>query len=124
MDQAINGLSVFMTYMKQAYDTAHPNGTDGNLYKGLIKEEFLELMAEKSGTVKDFKEALDNWWVDTYYFFEQKYPIVGGIRELCMEFNSKFYNDGKFNPKYREDGKLMKGTGFRKGNYEQFFEEK
>ena len=53
------------------------------------------------------------------------YPLEEGMEELTKEFNSKFLDkDGNFNPKYREDGKLLKGDGFKKANFEKFFQEK
>lgn len=124
LDQAINGLSDFMKYMRSRYKLAHPDGTDGTLYRTLIQEEFNELMAEKAGTAKHFKEELDTSFVTFMESIELNYPFEEGMRELCKEFDSKFYNDGRFSPRYRDDGKLMKGNGFRKGNYDQFFEEK
>lgn len=112
-----------MKRMRDTYKIAHPNNTDGCLYTNLIIEEFYEFLNESSGSANDFKEVLDLIWVCLMYCIEHNYPIEEGMRELHKEFYSKFYNDGVFDPKYREDGKLIKGNGFRKGNYEQFFEE-
>ena len=42
-------------------------------------------------------------------------PLDKSISLLVQEYRSKFYTeDGKFEPKYREDGKLLKNTGFKK----------
>lgn len=112
-----------MNRMKEMYRIAHPNNTDGNLYQTLIKEEFKEFVAEYQDTPNDFKEILDLMWVCMMYCIEHNYPIEEGMRELHKEFMSKFYNNGIFDPQYREDGKLMKGDGFKKGNFNKFFRE-
>ena len=125
MDQQINVLSEFMKRMKHLYDAAHPNGAPKDLYDDLIVEEFNEWIEEREGTPDDFKELCDLIWVCVMRAIQCDYPLEEGMEELTKEFNSKFLDkDGNFNPKYREDGKLLKGDGFKKANFEKFFEEK
>lgn len=125
MDQQINVLSEFMKRMKHLYDAAHPNGAPEDLYDDLIVEEFNEWIEEREGTPEDFKELCDLIWVCVMRAIQCGYPLEEGMEELTKEFNSKFLDkDGNFNPKYRADGKLLKGDGFKKANFEKFFEEK
>lgn len=125
MDQQINVLSEFMKRMKHLYDAAHPNGAPEDLYYDLIVEEFNEWIEEREGIPEDFKELCDLIWVCVMRAIQCGYPLEDGMEELTKEFNSKFLDkDGNFNPKYREDGKLLKGDGFKKANFEKFFEEK
>ena len=45
------------------------------------------------------------------------------MKELIKEYSSKLWdNEGNFCATFREDGKLLKGTGFKKANFDQFFD--
>ena len=70
------------------------------------------------------KELCDLIWVCVQYANVCGYDLERGMNELVSEYSSKFYDsEGNYNPQFREDGKLLKGTGFKKANFEQFFEE-
>lgn len=94
------------------------------LYSKCIAEEFKEFLWERSGTPNEMKELCDLIWVCVQYANARGYDLEAGMNELLKEYSSKFYDsDGNYNPQFREDGKLLKGTGFKKANFEQFFEE-
>ena len=89
-----------------------------------INEEHKELLAEKPSTPNDMKELCDLLWVCIQYANACGYDLEKGMNELVSEYSSKFYDsEGNYNPQFREDGKLLKGTGFKKANFEKFFEE-
>lgn len=95
-----------------------------SLYIEWINEEHKELLAEKPSTPNDMKELCDLLWVCIQYANACGYDLEKGMNELVSEYSSKFYDsEGNYNPKFREDGKLLKGTGFKKANFEQFFDE-
>lgn len=95
-----------------------------SLYIEWINEEHKELLAEKPSTPNDMKELCDLLWVCIQYANACGYDLEKGMNELIKEYSSKFYDsDGNYNPQFREDGKLLKGTGFKKANFKQFFEE-
>lgn len=95
-----------------------------SLYIEWINEEHKELLAEKPSTPNDMKELCDLLWVCIQYANACGYDLEKGMNELVTEYSSKFYDsEGSYNPQFREDGKLLKGTGFKKANFEQFFEE-
>lgn len=95
-----------------------------SLYSKCIAEEFKEFLKERRGTPNEMKELCDLIWVCVQYANACGYDLEAGMRELLKEYSSKFYDsDGNYNPQFREDGKLLKGTGFKKANFEQFFEE-
>lgn len=95
-----------------------------SLYIEWINEEHKELLAEKPSTPNDMKELCDLLWVCIQYANACGYDLEKGMNELVSEYSSKFYDsEGNYNPQFREDGKLLKGTGFKKANFEQFFEE-
>ena len=106
-------------------------GKDSKLYKAYailyskcIAEEFKEFLEEHVGTPNDMKELCDLIWVCVQYANACGYDLEAGMNELLKEYSSKFYDsEGNYNPQFREDGKLLKGTGFKKANFEQFFEE-
>lgn len=102
-------------------------GKDSKLYKvysKCIAEEFKEFLKERSGTPNEMKELCDLIWVCVQYANAWGYDLEAGMNELLKEYSSKFYDsEGNYNPQFREDGKLLKGTGFKKANFEQFFEE-
>lgn len=95
-----------------------------SLYIEWINEEHKELLAEKPSTPNDMKELCDLLWVCIQYANACGYDLEKGMNELVSEYSSKFYDsEGNYNPQFRADGKLLKGTGFKKANFEQFFEE-
>lgn len=102
-------------------------GKDSQLSKLYIKciaEEFKEFVQEDADTPNDMKELCDLIWVCVQYANACGYDLEAGMNELLKEYSSKFYDsEGNYNPQFREDGKLLKGTGFKKANFEQFFEE-
>lgn len=101
-------------------------GKDSKLYmySKCIAEEFKEFLEERSGTPNEMKELCDLIWVCVQYANAWGYDLEAGMNELLKEYSSKFYDsEGNYNPQFREDGKLLKGTGFKKANFEQFFEE-
>lgn len=94
------------------------------LYSKCIAEEFKEFLKERSGTPNEMKELCDLIWVCVQYANACGYDLEAGMNELLKEYSSKFYDsEGNYNPQFREDGKLLKGTGFKKANFEQFFDE-
>lgn len=107
-------------------DMTHPNmGKEclSGLYSRLIDEEYKEFLDENSGTPEDMKEVCDLLWVLIQYANCCGYALEKGMHELCKEYESKFYRqDGTFEPLFRDDGKLLKNTGFRKANFNKFFE--
>lgn len=93
------------------------------LYREFITEEYKELLAEKPCTANDFKELCDLIWVCVQYANVCGYDLIGGMKELIKEYSSKLWDDeGNFCATFREDGKLLKGTGFKKANFDQFFD--
>lgn len=110
--------------MRNRFDEAHPYGAPDGLYEDLICEEFEEWCMERSDTPEDFKELCDLIWVCVMCAIQNGYPLAEGMTELMREFDSKFYDEhGNYNPQYREDGKLLKGAGFKKADFTQFFRE-
>lgn len=94
------------------------------LYDKCIAEEFWEFVQGDVDTPNDMKELCDLIWVCVQYANACGYDLEAGMNELLKEYSSKFYDsEGNYNPQFREDGKLLKGTGFKKANFEQFFEE-
>lgn len=91
-------------------------------YSNWIKEEYEEFMAEKDGTPEQFKELCDLIWVCIQKANKQGYDLAEGMKALVDEYCSKFYTaDGKYEPIYREDGKLLKNTGFKKADFTKIF---
>lgn len=87
-------------------------------YSNYIAEEFKEFMAEKDNTPEQFKELCDLIWVCIQKANKQNYDLAKGMSALVDEYISKFYTkEGDFKPIFREDGKLMKNTGFKKANF-------
>lgn len=94
------------------------------LYIKCITEEFKEFVQEDVDTANNMKELCDLIWVCVQYANACGYDLEAGMNELLKEYSSKFYDsEGNYNPQFREDGKLLKGTGFKKANFEQFFGE-
>lgn len=94
-------------------------------YTAYIKEEFEEFIAEKDGTPEQFKELCDLIWVCIQKANKQGYNLSKGMEALVNEYTSKFYTaDGKYEPIYREDGKLLKNTGFKKADFTKLMKDK
>ena len=94
------------------------------LYDTCIQEEYAELQAEKPNTPEDMKELCDLIWVCIQYANACGYDLEAGFKELISEYTSKFYDaHGNYNPTFRADGKLLKGAGFKKANFNKFFKE-
>lgn len=92
------------------------------LYINWITEEYNELMAEEPNTPNDFKELCDLIWVCIQYANTCGYDLEEGFEELKKEYKSKFYDkDGNYQPLFRDDGKLLKNTGFKKADFKKFF---
>lgn len=95
------------------------------LYSKCIAEEFKEFLEEPVGTPNEMKELCDLIWVCVQYANTCGYNLEAGMRELLKEYSSKFYDsNGNYNPQFRKDGKLLKGTGFKKADFNKFFEDK
>ena len=93
------------------------------LYENLIAEEFSEWQAEESGSPEDYKELCDLMWVIIQYANQVGFNLDKGMQELVKEYKSKFYTvDGLYSPTFREDGKLLKGTGFKKADFKELME--
>lgn len=121
-DLQTNAFTTCEWNFEKLYNATHPNGTRGNLYLDMLTEEFNELKAEKGCTAEEFKELCDVIWCAIMYAIERGYPLNEGMNELVREYSSKFYDaEGNYNPQYREDGKLLKGSGFKKADFDQFF---
>lgn len=94
------------------------------LYRKCISEEFNELLDEDPSTPEDMKELCDLIWVCIQYANACGYDLEAGFTELISEYTSKFYDaHGNYNPTFRADGKLLKGAGFKKANFNKFFKE-
>lgn len=94
------------------------------LYRKCISEEFNELFDEDPSTPEDMKELCDLIWVCIQYANACGYDLEAGFKELLSEYTSKFYDaHGNYNPTFRVDGKLLKGAGFKKANFNKFFGE-
>lgn len=112
--------------LNQLFKISHSNQQKNlkELYDTCIKEEYTELQAEESDTPEDMKELCDLIWVCIQYANACGYDLEAGFKELLSEYTSKFYDaHGNYNPTFRADGKLLKGAGFKKANFNKFFEE-
>lgn len=90
------------------------------LYKTLIEEEKNELFAETPGTPEHFKELCDLLWVTIQLGNQCGYDLEAGMDALVEEYSSKFCDEfGNYAPKFREDGKLLKGAGFKKADFSE-----
>jgi hypothetical protein len=128
MDRQISvSIGNLQEVLKGLFEITHAKGNTidpRTLYLNLIEEEYKELVAEKPSTSNDFKELCDLIWVSIQYANACGYDLEAGMNELVKEYTSRFYDkDGNYSPQFREDGKLLKGTGFKKANFEQLFEE-
>ena len=109
--------------LKVLFEMTHSNQNNCDfkeLYTNWIVEEYTELMAEKPNTHEDFKELCDLIWVCVQYANACDYDIEAGMNELIKEYSSKLWDDeGNFCATYRHDGKLLKGSHFKKANFEK-----
>lgn len=129
--ELIGNLQMELSNWFQKTHCRNDQGNDSLLYKDCeilyskcIAEEFKEFLKERSGTPNEMKELCDLIWVCVQYANACGYDLEAGMNELLKEYSSKFYDsEGNYNPQFREDGKLLKGTGFKKANFEQFFDE-
>lgn len=92
------------------------------LYNKLCVEEFREFQQalEFEGEAEQFKELCDTLWVLIQFANCKGWDLTKGMTALVNEYNSKFYTaDGEYQPLFREDGKLLKNTGFKKANFKE-----
>ena len=95
---------------------------NAELYRKLINEEMQEFIVEPNGTPEQFKELCDLLWVIVQFANQMGYHLESGMRALVEEYRSKFYTaDGWYQPLFREDGKLLKNTGFKKADFARVF---
>ena len=91
---------------------------NAELYRKLINEEMQEFLVEPNGTPEQFKELCDLIWVIVQFANQMGYHLESGMQALVEEYRSKFYTaDGWYQPLFREDGKLLKNTGFKKADF-------
>ena len=91
---------------------------NAELYRELINEEMQEFIVEPNGTPEQFKELCDLLWVIVQFANQMGYHLESGMQALVEEYRSKFYTaDGWYQPLFREDGKLLKNTGFKKADF-------
>ena len=91
---------------------------NAELYRELINEEMQEFIVEPNGSPEQFKELCDLLWVIVQFANQMGYHLESGMRALVEEYRSKFYTaDGLYQPLFREDGKLLKNTGFKKADF-------
>ena len=91
---------------------------NAELYRELINEEMQEFIVEPNGTPEQFKELCDLLWVIVQFANQMGYHLESGMQALVEEYRSKFYTvDGRYQPLFREDGKLLKNTGFKKADF-------
>lgn len=112
--------------LNQLFQISHSNQQQclKTLYDTCIDEEYEELQAEQFNTPEDMKELCDLIWVCIQYANACGYDLEAGFKELIAEYTSKFYDaHGNYNPTFRADGKLLKGAGFKKANFNKFFKE-
>ena len=91
---------------------------NAELYRELINEEMQEFIVEPNGTPEQFKELCDLLWVIVQFANQMGYHLESGMQALVEEYRSKFYTaDGWYQPLFREDGKLLKNSGFKKADF-------
>lgn len=96
---------------------------NAELYRELINEEMQEFIVEPNGTPEQFKELCDLLWVIVQFANQMDYHLESGMRALVEEYRSKFYTaDGWYQPLFREDGKLLKNSGFKKADFGKLFQ--
>lgn len=97
------------------------NAENQHLYAALIMEEYdewKEAFLDDHPADLEFKELCDLMWVILQYANQRGWNMTVGMNRLISEYMSKFYtSDGKYEPLFREDGKLLKNTGFQKADF-------
>lgn len=85
--------------------------------------EFKEAVNSES-EAEQFKELCDTLWVLIQYANCRGWDLSIGMKTLIKEYTSKFYtSEGKYQPLYREDGKLLKNTGFKKADFKDLIKD-
>ena len=108
-----------LMFLETKQKKSHANA---ELYRTLINEEMQEFLAEPNDTPNQFKELCDLLWVIVQFANQMDYDLESGMQALVLEYRSKFYTaDGQYQPLFREDGKLLKNSGFRKADFGKFF---
>ncbi len=116
-------MSGLQTTLKQLFNLAHRDGVPSShttLYLSLISEEYNEFLeaTKKESSANQFKELCDLMWVIIQYANTRGWDLSRGMCALVDEYYSKFYTKtGDFQPLYREDGKLLKNSGFKKADF-------
>ena len=111
LQERLAKLMFLETKQAKTYDNAE-------LYRELINEEMQEFIVEPNGTPEQFKELCDLLWVIVQFANQMGYHLESGMQALVEEYRSKFYTaDGWYQPLFREDGKLLKNTGFKKADF-------
>lgn len=120
----VSSVSSTQMALNDLFIITHKNAPKGSFtYNTWITEEYKEFMAEKDHTPEQYKELLDLIWVCFQKANEQGYDISKGLQALVDEYTSKFYTvEGEYQPLYREDGKLLKNTGFKKADFSKIME--
>ena len=124
-DTDMNGLQTTLKFLLR-----QTHGKDANLrskencdlYNKLCVEEFREFQQalEFKVEAEQFKELCDTLWVLIQFANCKGWDLTRGMIALVKEYNSKFYTaDGEYQPLFREDGKLLKNTGFKKANFKE-----
>lgn len=122
------GMSGLQTKLKDLLQKTHGNLSQlellvkAELYNKLCVEEFREFQQAISfeGEAEQFKELCDTLWVLIQFANCKGWDLSKGMKALVDEYTSKFYTaEGEYQPLFREDGKLLKNTGFKKANFEE-----
>ena len=115
LQERLANLMFLETKQAKTYENAE-------LYRELINEEMQEFIVEPNGTPEQFKELCDLLWVIVQFANQMGYHLESGMQALVEEYRSKFYTaDGWYQPLFREDGKLLKNTGFKKADFARVF---
>lgn len=124
-DTDMNGLQTTLKFLlRQTHGKGANLGSKENcdLYNKLCVEEFREFQQalEFKGEAEQFKELCDTMWVLIQFANCKGWDLTKGMLALVKEYNSKFYTaNGEYQPLFREDGKLLKNTGFKKANFKE-----
>lgn len=124
-DTDMSGLQTTLKFLlRQTHGQDVNLGSKENcdLYNKLCVEEFREFQQalEFEGEAEQFKELCDTLWVLIQFANCKGWDLTKGMTALVREYSSKFYTaDGEYQPLYREDGKLLKNTGFKKANFKE-----